>query len=220
MSARLAASTLVVLALSARGAPAQDSLGFKGADRETRAALATIVAEAGARGLPTAPIISKAQFALVVHAPSARIVATAKAVADRLEAARDAIAADTLSADIASGEDALSFKIPKEFLTRIHLAGPNRSIAVPLAVLTQLVANNVPAEQASGIVVRLMRQGATSGQLLALGNNVSSDVQRGARGAESADIRLRGLTPLLAPGAASTGDLTASSPAAPGPRKP
>jgi hypothetical protein len=217
----LAASALVVLAFSARGAAAQDSLNFKGADRETRAALTTIVAEASARRLPTAPIVSKVQFALVVHAPPARIVATAKAVAARLDAARDAIATDTLSADIVSGEDALSFKIPKEILTRIHLAAPTRSIAVPLAVLTQLVASDVPAEQASKIVVRLMQQGATSGQLLALGNNVSSDVQRGARGAESADIRLRGLTPLLSPGGGSTtGDLTASSPAAPGPRKP
>jgi hypothetical protein len=217
----LAASTLVFLAFSTRGVRAQDSLNFKGADRETRAALTTIVAEASARGLPTAPIVSKAQFALVVHAPPARIVATAKAVAARLDAARDAIATDALSADIVSGEDALSFKIPKEILTRIHLAAPTRSIAVPLAVLTQLVASDVPAEQASKIVVRLMQQGATSGQLLALGNNVSSDVQRGARGAESADIRLHGLTPLLSPGGASTtGDLTASSPAAPGPRKP
>src|SRR5580765_2213419 len=75
VSARLAASALVVLAFSARGACAQDSLVFKGADRETRAALASIVAEASARGLPTAPIVSKVQFALVVHAPSARIVA-------------------------------------------------------------------------------------------------------------------------------------------------
>lgn len=193
---------------------------FKGADRETKEALGKIVADASARGLPTAPIVSKVQFALMVHAPSARIVATAQAVADRLDVARAAIAADTLSADIVNGEDALSFKIPKEILTRIHLAAPNRSISVPLAVLAQLVASNVPAEQASSIVVRLMRQGATSGQLLALGNNVSSDVQRGATGAESADIRLRGLTPLLAPGASTTGDLTASSPAGPGPRKP
>ncbi len=220
MSARLVASTLVVLACSARGARAQDSLVFKGADRETKAALVKILSDASARGLPTAPILSKVQFALVVHAPSTRIVATAQAVADRLDASRAAIATDTLSADIASGEDALSFKISKAILTRIHLVAPNRSIAVPLAVLTQLVASDVPAEQASGIVIRLMRQGATSGQLLALGNNVSSDVQRGARGAESADIRLRGLNPLLSPGGTSTGDLTASSPASTGPRKP
>ena len=212
---------LAVLAFSARDARAQDSLTFKSADRETKEALAKIVAEASARGLPTAPIVSKVQFALVVHAPSARIVATAQAVADRLDVARDAIATDTLSADIASGEDALSFKVPKEILTRVHRVAPNRSIAVPLAVLTQLVASKVPAEHASDIVTRLMRQGATSGQLLALGNNVASDVQQGARGVESADIRFRGLTPLLTPGVGqNAADLNANSPAASGPRKP
>jgi len=215
-----AAVVAVALALASRPARAQDSLAFQGADRETRAALAKIVSEASARGLPSDHIVSKVRFALVVHAQSARILETAQAVADRLEAARGAIASDTLSADIAAGEDALSFKIPKDILTRIHAAAPNRPIAVPIGLLTQLVANAVPAEHAGKVVVELMRRGASPKQFADLGNDVNSDVQRGARGAESADIRLRGLTPLLAPGAGSTGDLTASSPAAPGPRKP
>jgi hypothetical protein len=209
-----------VLALVARGARAQDSVAFKGADRETRASLAKIVADADARGLPSGHIVSKVQFALVVHAPPARILETAKAVADRLETARTAIATDTLSADIAAGEEALSFKISKDILTRIHRAAPTRAIAVPIGLLTQLVANAVPAEHAGEIVIRLVRGGATPKQFADFGNDVNSDVQRGAKGAESVDIRLRGLTPLLSPTAATAGDLTASSPAAPGPKKP
>ncbi len=157
-----AAVVAIALALASRHARAQDSLTFKGADRETRAALAKIVSEASARGLPSDHIVSKVRFALVVHAPPARILETAQAVADRLDAARDAIASDTLSADIAAGEDALSFKIPKDILTRIHAAAPNRPIAVPIGLLTQLVANAVPAEHAGNIVVELMRRGATS----------------------------------------------------------
>jgi hypothetical protein len=211
----------VLLALATRGAGAQDSLAFKGADRETRAALAKIVADADARGLPSGHIVSKVQFALVVHAPPARILETAQAVADRLETARAAIASDTLPADIAAGEEALSFKIPKDILARIHRAAPNRAIAVPIGLLTQLVANAVPAEHAGEIVIKLVRGGATPKQFADLGNDVNSDVQRGAKGAESVDIRLRGLTPLLAPGGAqTTGDLTASSPVPSGPRKP
>ena len=159
-------------ALAARHARAQDSLAFKGTDRETRAALAKIVSEASARGLPSDHIVSKVQFALVVHAPPARILETARAVADRLDAARGAIASDTLSADIAAGEDALSFKIPKDILTRIHAAAPNRPIAVPIGLLTQLVANAVPAEHASRIVVELMRRGASPKQFADLGNDV------------------------------------------------
>jgi hypothetical protein len=210
----------LVLALAARGACAQDSLTFKGADRETRAALEKIVADANARGLPSDHIVSKVQFALVVHAPAARILETAQAVADRLETARRAIAADTLPADIAAGEEALSFRIPKDILTRIHRAAPSRPIAVPIGLLTQLVANAVPAEHAGEIVIKLVRRGATPKQFADLGNDVNSDVQRGAKGAESVDIRLRGLTPLLSPTPTTTGDLTASSPAAGGPKKP
>ncbi len=221
MSSRIKASILVTIALAAgpRSVRAQDSLVFKGADRETSAALVKIVSEASARGLPTDHIVSKVQFALVVHAPPARILETAQAVADRLETARVAIASDTLSHDIAAGEDALSFKISKDILTRIHRAAPNRSIAVPLGLLTQLVASHVPAERASEIVTDLMRRGATPAQFADLGNEVSSDVARGARGAESVEIRFRGLTPLLPPFAAvNAADINANSPV--GPKKP
>jgi hypothetical protein len=219
VSRRFATAVLVVLVVSARGANAQDSAAFKGADRETSDALTRIVQAASARGLPTDHIISKVRFAVVVHAPPARIVETAQAVADRLDVARSAIASDTRSADIVAGEEALSFKIPKGVLTRIHQAAPNEAIAVHLGVLTQLVASHVPAERAGDIVTRLMRQGATPAQLVALGNDVFSDVQRGARGAESVEIRFRGLTPLLSPQAANAGDALPGA-ALTGPKKP
>lgn len=219
MIVRLVVAAMITLAASAPVALAQDTLEFKGADRETSAALTRIVQGASARGLPTDPIVAKVRFALVVHAPPARIVETAQAVAERLDAARAAIASDTLSADIAAGEDALSFKIPKGILTRIHEAARNRAIAVHIGVLTQLVASHVPAERAGEIVTGLMRRGATPAQLVALGNDVNSDVQRGAKGAESVDIRLRGLTPLLSPPTANAGDALPGA-AMTGPKKP
>jgi len=221
VSARIPAALLAFFLSARLTASAQDRPAFSGADRETSAALTRIVQAAIARGLPADHIVSKVQFALVVHAPPARILETARAVADRLEASRSAIADDTLSADIAAGEEALSFKISKGILTRIHRAAPNRPIAVPIGLLTQLVANDVPADHAGDIVIKMVRGGATPKQFADLGNDVNSDVQRGARGAESADIRLRGLTPLLSPGGSvTTGDFGATSPAASAPRKP
>ncbi len=219
MSTRRAV-VMLAAALCARVARAQEPPSFTGADSATSAELTRIVRAAGARGLPIDPIVSKVRFALVVHAPPARIVETAQAVADRLDAARAAIAPDTLSADIGAGEDALSFKVPKQILTRIRNAAPGKAIAVPIGVLTQLVANQVPPERAGQIVTELMRRGATPLQLVALGNDVNSDVARGAKGGESADIRYRGLAPLLSPSASGSGDLTASAPTATGPRKP
>lgn len=210
---------VVGIGFLARTAAAQDSLTFERADRETAAALTRIVRTASARGLPVDPIVAKVQLALVMHAAPARVIETAQTVADRLEAARGAIAPDTLPADIAAGGDALSFKVPKGVLTRIHQAAAGRAIAVPLGVLTQLVASKVPAERAGDIVTQLMRRGATTEQLLALGNDVNSDVQRGARAMESVETRFRGLTPLLSlPG---NGSVNADAPiAASGPKKP
>ena len=194
------AVVFAMIAMSARAIAAQDTT-FARADRETSAALTRIVQAASARGLPIDHIVSKVQFALVVHAPAARIVETAQAVADRLGVARDAIAPDSLSGDIAAGEDALSFKIPKGILTRIREASPGRAIAVPIGVLTQLVANRVPPDRAGDIVTRLIRLRASPEQLVALGNDVNSDVQRGARAMESLDTRYRGLNAFLAPNA-------------------
>ncbi|HTI65081.1 MAG TPA: hypothetical protein VL524_16260, partial [Gemmatimonadaceae bacterium] len=63
--------------------------------------------------------------------------------------------------------------------------------------------------------------GASATQLVALGNDVNADVQSGARAVESADIRMRGLTPLLAPAsAAAQGDAAGLQSASDPRRKP
>jgi hypothetical protein len=212
----LLSAIVLGVAVSARSAAAQDSAAIAGLDRESAAQVERIVESARSRGLPVDPILSKVRFALVVHAPPARIVATAQAVAIRLEAARTVVAPHGTPGDIAAGEEALSFEVPKDVLRKVVQASPNRSVAVPIGVLTQLVVSGVPAGKAGDIVTELIRRGASAAQLVALGNDVNADVQSGARAAESADIRMRGLTPLLAPaGAASQSSvdgLTASDP--------
>ena len=210
-------------ALAAAGSVgAQEPFAIAGLDRETNAQVARIVESVRANGLPVDPILSKVRFALVVHAPPSRIVATAQAVATRLEVARGVVAPHGAPADIAAGEEALSFDIPKDVLRKVAQASLDRSVAVPIGVLTQLVVSGVPANKAGQMVTELIKRGATATQLVALGNDVNADVQGGARAGESADIRMRGLTPLLAPG----GSATASSPAdlqsatSPNPRDP
>ena len=182
-----------------RAAAAQDSAAIAGLDRETAAQVGRIVETARARGLPVGAILSKVRFAIVVHAPPGRIVATAQAVATRLDLARAVVAPHAAPGDIAAGEEALSFEVPRDVLRKVVQASPDRSVAVPIGVLTQLVVSGVPASKAGDIVTELMKRGASPAQLVALGNDVNADVQSGARAVESADIRMRGLTPLLAP---------------------
>ena len=219
----LACASMLGAALVVAGSiGAQEPVTIAGLDRETNAQVARIVESVRTSGLPVDPVLSKVRFALVVHAPPSRIVATAQAVATRLEAARGVVAPHGAPADIAAGEEALSFDIPKDVLRKVAQASPDRSVAVPIGVLTQLVVSGVPASKAGQMVTELIKRGATATQLVALGNDVNADVQGGARAGESADIRMRGLTPLLAPG----GNAAASSPAdlqsasSPNPRDP
>jgi len=219
----LACASMLGAALVVAGSiGAQEPVTIAGLDRETNAQVARIVESVRTSGLPVDPVLSKVRFALVVHAPPSRIVATAQAVATRLEAARGVVAPHGAPADIAAGEEALSFDIPKDVLRKVAQASPDRSVAVPIGVLTQLVVSGVPASKAGQMVTELIKRGATATQLVALGNDVNADVQGGARAGESADIRMRGLTPLLAPGgsaaASSPADLQSAS--SPNPRDP
>jgi hypothetical protein len=88
--------------------------------------------------------------------------------------------------------------------------------------LAQLVASGIPAKRATEYVTGLMRRGASDKQLADLGNDVNSDVQRGARAIASLDVRLQGLNAVLAPapGAISTASDPAGLQSGSGPKKP
>jgi hypothetical protein len=211
---------LCLLMVGARVASAQDSLALASIDRETAARLKGIVDSARARGLPTMPIVAKISQGVLLHAATDRIVVAAQNVATRLEDARSALAPKPTEADITAGGDALSVAgVTKAALQAVRSTSPNRPVAVPIAVLAQLVASGVPAPRATEIVTQLLKRGASNTQLVALGNDVNSDVGHGARANSSLDVRLRGLTAVLAP----IPQATASQPAdisASGPKKP
>ncbi|HEY4217982.1 MAG TPA: hypothetical protein VGM67_12645 [Gemmatimonadaceae bacterium] len=174
-------------------------------DREASAALASIVETTRSKGLPIDPILAKVRYALVVRpqpAP-ARIVASARDMAVRLEVARDALAPHPSANDIAAGEAALHY-VPRDVLTRLRSASPrDSSVAVPLGVLTQLVSNGISVKRAADIVTSLVKHGVSGQLLAALSNDVNSDVQRGGRPDDALDVRLRGLTAALAPAGAN-----------------
>lgn len=212
---------VVACSLAMRAAAAQDSLRFAGPDAETSRQVSKIIESAAAAGLPASQIVAKARFAVLVRTPGPKIVETARAVAARLEIARRSIAPHDLANDIVNAEEALSYDVPPDILRKISMASPKAPIAVPLSVLTQLVATHVPAKRASDIVLDLVRRGATPTQMNALGNDVDTDVRLlGARALDAANLRYNTLSPHLAPlstaGAATDAGFTTSS----GPKKP
>ena len=199
------ASMLGVVSLGGR-LPAQQQLAppplasMSGFDERTRTALEQLVERTETRGLPPQPIVVKARFAALMHAPGPKIVSVARAVADRLEVARTALAPRPTAGDIKAGEDALSAGVTPDALRLVRAVRPDRPVAVPLGLLAQLVATGVPVARASRIVTDLMRKGADNQQLVALGNDVNSDVALGERADAALDLRTQALNAVLGGG--------------------
>lgn len=214
---------LLAFVVSGRSGFAQDSASYAKVDRETALRLTRIVDSARMRGLPTEPIVAKISQGALFHSSPDRIVSAAQSVATRLEEARGALAPKPTPADIVAGGDALGVAgVTKNALQAVRATSPNRPVVVPLAVLAQLVASKIPVNRATEIVTSLIKRGATNEQLVALGNDVTADIVRGARAVASLDVRLQGLNAVLAPGAGVSA--TATDPAGlqsgSGPKKP
>lgn len=192
---------------------AQDPSELLVGDREASAELARIVEATRMGGLPVDPILAKVRYAvLVAHAPAPRIVAAARAIAARLEDARNALAPHPTPTDIAAGEDALSSGVSRKALQDVRKVSTNKPVAVPLGVLAQLVVSGVPEKRAAKYVTDLISRGASAEQLVALGNDVNADVALGSRASNALELRMNRLNAVLGIPTAS-GD-AASSPAA------
>jgi hypothetical protein len=213
----------VALFTTASVAFAQQQADDINADRETTVQLDRILTSARDKGLPTAPIVTKARQGILLRAASARIVAAAAAVSRRLEEARDALAPSPIPTDIAAGQDALSTPgVTPAMLRAIRAERQNRPVAVAVGVLAQLVASGVKPARASDVVADLVRKQATDDQLVSFGNDINRDVSAGIGAMSSLNVRLQGLAPLLSRIAAPAPvpGLITTAPAAGGPPKP
>jgi len=153
---------LLLAGATAHVAPAQDTTLIAG-DRAASAELAKIIDGARANGLPVEPILAKIGYAVhIAHATPPRVVAAARATVARLQEAREALAPNPTPNDITAGGNALSAKVSTKSLRDVRLASGNRPVAVPLGVLTQLVANMVDEEKATKYVTDLIRRGVTA----------------------------------------------------------
>jgi hypothetical protein len=181
-------------------------------DTDTYRAVVQVIDSARARALPTDPLVDRALEGAMKRAPGPRIRAAVSALAQRLDVARSALAPSPTEADIAAGAGALGVGVPRETLRAIRSVQPDRPVAVPLGVLTELVARRVPIDQAANLVVQLLRRGATSIQLVALGADVQRDIAAGIEPLAAFDVRTRGLASTLPGGGAEYAGDNAAAP--------
>ena len=189
-------------------------------DVETQAVVLRTLDSARTRGLPMEPLVDKALEGATKKAAGPRIQAAVSSLLGRLEAARDALLPNPTPRDITAGADALAFGATREALKAMRAIRPNESVAVPLGVLTQLVASGVPVGRATRVVADLMRRGAKDEQLIALNDDVRSYVAAGASPEVALDVRTRGLNAVLPPPGAAGVAGDAVTGLSTGPKKP
>ena len=202
---------LTVVALATASAFAAPALGAQGvavsgiSDSRARVAVEREIAQAASRGLPVRPLIAKAQEGVTKRATGERIRVAVAAQARRLEQAREHLAPSPSEAEIVAGADALAVGVPAPMLRQVRAAYPaGQSVAMPLDVLTELVARRVPPDRALEQITDLMRRGATPTQIAGLGASVQADVAAGLTPDAALEVRARGVMSLLpAPTAAA-----------------
>jgi hypothetical protein len=197
MRSRIIASA--VLVYSSSSAFAQENSLMIPNDREASAQVASIVASARDAGLPTNPIVGKVNYG--VNAMRSRpndIVRAASIVKTRLETAKAALGPNSTEPEIIEGANALGASATIETLREVRRAGRNRSVAAALGLLTQLLTTSVPLPRATAIATELLRREATTAQLVALGNDVASDMRNGVKLESTLDVRMHNLVATLA----------------------
>jgi hypothetical protein len=193
LAAALALVPLAAPAVQAQGAQAAarvpDARLESRVDARTRAQLVPILDSARRAGLPLEPLVDKALEGATKGASRPRIVGAVRALAATLGVARDAIGRGATEAEIVAAADALEAGIPSRQLGVLRAVRQSRSIAVPLAVLADLVARGVPADAAAQSVLNLALAGGADTQFVMLRIDVERDIGSGIAPATAVVVR-------------------------------
>jgi hypothetical protein len=169
-----------------------------------RRAVEREVSSARSIGLPIGLLIAKANEGIAKRATPKRITEAVVALGKRLQVAREQLAPNPSEDEISAGADALYVGVPARMLKKMRAEWPDRSLALPLGVLTELVAKGLPPDRAARTVADLMARGASNVQLVALAQSVQGDVAAGWAPEAALDLRARGVMSLLPPAPAAS----------------
>jgi hypothetical protein len=158
----------VLLLLLASRLAAQDRRLAERLDSTSAAAVQRLVDSAQKAGLPTEPLVQKALEGTTMGASPARIEGAVGALLDRLAQSRDALGPDAGTAALVAGASALRAGLTPGSLRQLHALRGGASLAVPISVLTDLVAQGLPPDEATREVLDLARNGRSDDEFVAL----------------------------------------------------
>ena len=173
-------------------------------DARARESIRGVIAEARRSGVPDLPLLSKVREGVAKQSPPDRIVDAVSKLAGNLERAQRALTPVQAVDEVAAGAGAIRAGVPDAMLRGMRQSWPDKQLTVPLGVLTELVANNIPAKTAAARVRELMVRGATSAEIVSLGEEVRADIAAGHAPSASMELRTNAVLSLLnAQGAAA-----------------
>jgi len=196
----------LLLAASARLArvSAQDARLAKRLDKTTLSAVNAIMDSARAAKLPTAPLVDKALEGAARGSEGSRIVNAVHQLSMRMATARGVLGASATADEIKTAAAALDVGVGERDLARVHAACGKQPVTMPLAVLNDLIARNVPIPTATDLVLQLARARVKDQDLVLFQRNVRADIDRGADASVAATTRTRGLVYRTTPAPAKT----------------
>src|SRR5437016_11608128 len=150
---RTTSTSLLGATLIATAAAAQDQR-LDRLDPSVRPLVASVIDSARAAGLPTEPLVQRALEGATKGAPDTLIVGAVRRLAADLGRARAALGAGATPPELEAGAAALRAGAGPAVLAQLRRSR-RRTITVPLAVLTDLVASGVPVDSAAAAVLAL-----------------------------------------------------------------
>ena len=160
---------------------------------DARSPVRATIDSARVRGLPTEPLVQKALEGASRGADAARIIRAVSALAERLDVARNALGRESTETELVAAAGALNVGVPDVLLRDLRRSQPDRSVALPLVVLADIVQRGVPVDTASSVIISLSRARLPESEFHSLRQAVMQDIGSGANPAAAAATRARGI---------------------------
>lgn len=177
---------LVLTACMASAAAAQDSspsareLDPLGRLNEgSRYQIELILDSARVAGLPTAPLESKALEGISKRVDGRRIVVAVRMVFRSLRDARSVLGTNASPDELNAAASALRVGVTRAELAHLAQTKREKSVTIPLVVLSDLITRGVPRDTASQTILQLWQRGAADDDFLGLWRGVERDIVSG-----------------------------------------
>jgi hypothetical protein len=190
----------------------------RGQDAALMAEVQQVIESATAQQLPVDRIRERAAYGIAFGSDRPLILKTVRLEQERLRTARRLLGTAAPDLDISEGAKALQY-VPESSISAVRKARPVGSVAAPLGILTQMIAETANPKRATDWLVRLMQRQATDVQLAAYAADVLNNRKRGMSVDDALTVHMKyvaalGASPVSAAMAAealSQGPLTGSS---------